>query len=76
MAKKIDPLIKWPDRDTLYKTMPLAFWKLEMPVIIDCSEIFIEQPSDLLARAQVWSKLQTPFYLEVPYRDNTTGTIS
>ena len=24
-------------------------------IIIDCIEIFIEQPSDLLARAQVWS---------------------
>ena len=24
-------------------------------IIIDCSEVFIERPSDLLARAQVWS---------------------
>ena len=30
MAKKTAPLIKWPDRDPLYKTMPLAFWKLEI----------------------------------------------
>ena len=30
MAKKTGPLIKWPDRDTLYKTMSLAIWKLEM----------------------------------------------
>ena len=29
-GQKNAPLIKWPDRDTLYKIMPLAFWKLEM----------------------------------------------
>ncbi len=26
-----------------------------MQYIIDCSEVFMERPSDLLARAQVWS---------------------
>ena len=38
-------------------TMPLAFHKFfkQCYIIIHCSEIFIEQPSDLLARAQVWS---------------------
>ena len=30
MAKKTAPLIKWPDRDTLYQTMPLAFRKFFM----------------------------------------------
>ena len=37
--------------------MPLAFRKFvkQCYIIIHCSEIFIEQPSDLLARAQVWN---------------------
>ena len=49
--------IKWPDRDVLRLTMPASFRKFfkKCAVIIDCTEIFIERPSDLLARAQVWS---------------------
>ena len=50
-------LIKWPDRETLQQTLPASFRKFfkKCAVIIDCSEIFIERPSDLMARAQVWS---------------------
>ena len=50
-------LIKWPGRETLRLTMPMSFRKFSKQccVIIDCSEIFTERPSDLLARAQVWS---------------------
>ena len=49
--------IKWPDRDVLRLTMPASFRKFfkKCAVIIDYTEIFIERPSDLLARAQVWS---------------------
>ena len=49
-------LIQWPERDVLRLTMPLSFRRFfKTCVIIDCTEIFIEQLSDLLARAQVWS---------------------
>ena len=50
-------LIKWPERDVLYLTMPMSFRRFfrKCCVIIDCTEVFIERPSDLLARAQVWS---------------------
>jgi len=44
-----------PDGETLHLTMPIHFANFLSDVIIDCSEIFIECPSDLLARAQVWS---------------------
>jgi len=49
--------IKWPDREVLRLTMPASFRRFfkKCAVIIDCTEIFIERPSDLLARAQVWS---------------------
>ena len=49
--------IKWPDRETLQLTMPSSFRKFfkKCAIIMDCSEVFIEQPSDLLTRAQVWS---------------------
>ena len=57
MFIKTTPLIKWPDRDIFRETMPMSFRKFfkKCCVIIDCTEVFIEWPSDLLARAQVWS---------------------
>ena len=57
LAIKTAPLLKWPDRETLRLTMPMSFRKFfkNCCVIIDCTEIFIERPSNLLARAQVWS---------------------
>ena len=43
-------LIKWLDRETLRLTMPMSFRKFfKQCCVIDCSEIFIERPSDLLA---------------------------
>ncbi len=49
---KLKPLIIWPDRDSLKKTMPMVFRK-HYPnciVIIDCFEIFLDRPTNLLAR--------------------------
>jgi len=55
---KLKPLIIWPDRDALIKTMPMAFRKHypRCVVIIDCFEIFIDRPTHLLARAQTYSQ--------------------
>ena len=58
MAAETSNLIKWPDQVTLQETMPSSFrrfFKKCCVIIIDCSEVFIERPSDLLACAQVWS---------------------
>lgn len=56
-AMKTSFLIQWPERDVLRKTMPVPFRRFfrNCCIIIDCTEVFIERPSDLLARAQVWS---------------------
>ena len=54
---KLKPLIKWPERDALMKTMPMVFRK-HFPrcvIIIDCFEIFLDRPTNLLARAQTYS---------------------
>ena len=55
---QLQPLITWPDREDLRRTMPDCF-KLsfgnKVAVIIDCFEVFIERPSSLLARAATWS---------------------
>ena len=56
MYMRLKPLIKWPGRGELLKTMPVLFRKsFRTCVIIDCFEIFIERPTSLKPRAQTWS---------------------
>ena len=54
---KLKPLIVWPVREILYETMPMDFRKYcpRCAVTIDCFEIFIERPTNLLARSQTFS---------------------
>jgi hypothetical protein len=54
----LKPLIHWPDREELKKTMPMSFrthFGTKVAVIIDCFEITIERPSNLRARCETWS---------------------
>jgi len=55
---KLKHLIIWPTRDALKKTMPMVVHKHypRCVVIIDCFEIFVDRPTDLLARAQTYSQ--------------------
>ena len=58
MDFRLSPIIRWPERDKLWHTMPLCFqfsFGKKTTIIIDCFEIFIERPSNLLARAQTFS---------------------
>ena len=58
MDIRLSPLIVWPDRKDLHKAMPRCFmdaFRLKTTFIIDCFEIFIDRPSNLLARAQTFS---------------------
>ena len=57
MYRRLRPLIIWPTREELLKTMPVAFRKSfrRCVVIIDCFEVFCERPANLKARAQTWS---------------------
>lgn len=55
---RLSPLIRWPERDELWLTMPMCFrfaFGKKTTIIIDCFEVFIERPSNLLARAQTFS---------------------
>ena len=59
MYTRLKFLVFWPDREELWKTMPLCFrphYGLKVAAIIDCYEIKIEKPSNLLARAETWSQ--------------------
>ena len=52
-----DNAIFWPEKSALKKNLPKCFKKKykKCVCIIDCTEIFIERPLDLNARAQTWS---------------------
>lgn len=71
-------LIQWPKRDILRKTMPVPFRRFfrNYCVIIDCTEVFIERPSDLLARAQVWSNYKHHTTLKFLMGITPQGTVS
>ena len=54
----LQPLVKWPEREQLWKTTPMCFRKhfgTKIVVIIDCFEVFINKPKNILARAQTFS---------------------
>ena len=57
MYIRLKPCIRWPDKETVRKTLPIAFKKHYSKVrcIIDCTEVFIERPTSLQARAQTYS---------------------
>lgn len=78
MHIKMKPFIQWPDRDVLRLTMPASFRKFfkKCAVIIDCTEIFVERPSNLLARAQVWSNYKHHSTVKVLIGITPQGTIS
>ena len=58
MDVRLSPLIHWPEREQLQKTMPWCFrshYGLKVTSIIDCFELFIEKPCDLMSKAVTWS---------------------
>ncbi|XP_061822735.1 uncharacterized protein [Nerophis lumbriciformis] len=55
---RLKHMLYWPEREELRKTMPVEFQKhfgQKTAVIIDCFEVFIQRPKNLMARAQTWS---------------------
>ena len=57
ISQRLGFLIKWPEKNTVLKNLPKVFKKTykKCRVIIDCSEIFIQRPSNLDARAKTYS---------------------
>ena len=49
---KTQSLIHWPSREALRLSMPTSFRKFihKCAVTIDCTEVFIEQPSDFVGK--------------------------
>ena len=64
---KLKSLIRWSNKDALLKTMSMVFHK-NFPrcvVIIDCFEILLDRPTNLLARAQTYSSYKPAILCEV-----------
>lgn len=75
----MQPLIIWPGRDELRKTMPMEFRRYlesKVVVIIDCFEVYIETPSNLEARSLTWSSYKHHNTVKFLIGITPQGTIS
>ncbi|CAH3159156.1 unnamed protein product [Porites lobata] len=78
MDTRLFPLVSWPDREQLWKTMPMCFqhaFGRKVTVIIDCFEVFIERPSNLLARAQTFSSYKHHNTIKILIGITPQGTV-
>ncbi|XP_063436164.1 uncharacterized protein LOC134717601 [Mytilus trossulus] len=78
LAKKLNFLVQWPDKDSLIKNMPVIFKKTypRCVSIIDCFEVFINRPGHLTARAQTWSNYKHHNTIKFLVSITPTGVIS
>ena len=79
MDLRLSCFIHWPDREQLWKTMPMCFqytFGRKVTVIIDCFEVFIEKPTNLLARAQTFSSYKHHNTIKVLIGITPQGTVS
>ncbi|XP_020911922.1 uncharacterized protein LOC110249682 [Exaiptasia diaphana] len=79
MDSRLKRLIYWSERQELWNTMPKCFhysFGNRTTVIIDCFEVFIERPTNLLARAQTFSSYKHHNTIKVLIGITPQGTIS
>jgi len=79
MDNRLSPLIHWPEREDLWKTMPMCFkyaFGNKVTVIIDCFEVFIEKPTNLMARAQTFSSYKHHNTIKILIGITPQGTVS
>ena len=79
MDVRLKLMISWPEREQLWQTMPMCFqyaFAKKVTVVIDCFEVFIERPSNLLARAQTFSSYKHHNTIKVLIGITPQGSIS
>ena len=78
MRKRLEFLVYWPERDELYKTMPMCFQESfgRCAIVIDCFEVYIEKSSDFMARATTFSSYKHHNTLKILIGITPQGTIS
>ena len=76
---RLSSLVFWPEREQLWRTMPMCFqyaFGKKVTVIIDCFEVFIEKPTNLLARAQTFSSYKHHTTIKILIGITPQGTVS
>lgn len=71
--------IHWPDRHTVSNNMPKCFQDAfgdRVTVILDCFEIFVERPANLIAANQCWSHYKHHHTVKVLIAITPQGSIS
>ena len=79
MDYRLCQLVYWPERENPWKTMPMCFkyaFGNKVTVIIDFFEVFIEKPTNLLARAQTFSSCQYHNTIKILIGITLQGSIS
>ena len=69
--------IVWPEREALRRNLPSSFKNFKNCVcIIDCTEVFIERPFNLNARAQTFSSYKSGNTIKYLVGITSSGTVS
>ena len=72
-------LIQWPQRDRIHATKPWWFrphYRLRVTSIIDCFELFIEKPIDLMSKTATWSTYKHYNTVKCLISITTQGTVN
>ena len=77
MAAQLKPMVKWPDREIIRSTLPDCFKPKydRTTCIIDCSEVFIQRPTALSARAETYSNYKNHNTVKFLIAISPTGAI-
>ena len=78
MYNTLSFLIGWPDHEASLKTLPNVFKQYfpRLTGISDCTEIFIDRPKNVKARAKVYSKYKTQSTIKFLIACTPHGSIS
>ena len=78
MFQGLQPLVVWPDKGAIITHMPSCFKPryAKAVCIIDCSEVFIQRPTCLTARAQTYSNYKSHNTVKFLVAITPTGAVS
>ncbi|KAM4591554.1 uncharacterized protein PAE49_017116 [Odontesthes bonariensis] len=79
MYAQLSPLVLWPSRECLLTSMPHEFVESfgeNVAAIVDCFEVFIEKPSNVVTRAQTFSQYKHEYTMKYLIVITPQGVIS
>ncbi|XP_033124652.1 uncharacterized protein LOC117122979 [Anneissia japonica] len=78
LAKELGNLIFWPDKQSVMSTIPksLKYKYRNLRCTLDCTEVFIERPRNLLNQAATWSDYKKHNTVKFLVAIATNGMIS